>query len=1436
MSWDGEEVPEEENWGEEEENWGEEAWSNWVDPNADPWAYLIDDAYLLDDDPAPPTANQLWEIGGREDTKLEADPKEYIMTILEHDMDEVKEGGFPGLRAYIRLACKWDGAAAIPYAKKSFKALLDKTRNLADKTLRVGDKKKLLSCLLRNMQNAKRKYPEDGDGSGLGMMWEMLTTVLMREASSYTEPDPEEYVLVPEQYGAAGEGAEQCGEWPFLHDGNSTLAPAVVKRLINPNDSGWYKVAKWVLEQAPKHTTDKWKVSDQVKDGCPLCWLPLHLSFISTDNAEEPSGDPPTLKRRHEFPSSISNLDPSGALSSVDDRIAIAKLMRATILLRPTPNTHPDRQGGLLSGADFDKADIKELISRLPGLMLVNKQISAGAAAGSDDLIASGTAIDRYQKRMRLGPWMTQLKADIAKQTFQTNKDIAASLNIMGEGTHELAFQTPELKHNHEVSVNDLLMMSHLSTLIIAEDVHYTAIPKFKPRKPLPQLKPLHTTSEYGDWKKLQDESLWDSSNMIRALLRGRIKPKRRMGGMGFGGMDEDEDMAMAMAASMGHSVRGGKGGKEKEPGVSPLVSCTHFPAEVFAKIMLHYVVEYEDGQDQLELKVGQDRQAGGMTNFSMPGGRRGGKRGGKKGRRGRGGMMGGMGGMGFDMGYEGEGGEPGGGEGVFSGYVLEWENTSDQTEADRKSKKAPPMTTIEDTPLRGPVTGEEVAEAAAKELVAMPPCRAGKVIHSNPWRWPNLWDEDDESTQYQYYLFGASMMNYGADHGQQLNGSGMAGLSGAARGIAHFRYIGIPVNPEGFSDDDFQQAVAAQFAKAHALVLAGNDVHVPEHWVHNLGFAKESKRGGMMGMMGGMGGGMGGGRPTVVYTLEKHGSCGLVAPVSLGDAGRIHVSDIMARNITQLEAVARARAEQAYDATVHETLLQMHDSLWRERWNCVSTGGFDFANVGAASVAETEKVADNMKVWLKHLASLRAAFANLMPAWDTPGLSRDGRTADLERQQDHLELNLELGLLAFRQIHALTHHAQTKAANDRDSLKGDARACRDLSLLLLADADALLGGMIGGFVQNFPAFQAQFSTEFEKAPAQFEFLMKSTIRSFFLAGAHTEPDLGHMKPTSDWVKTAFQAQASRFRKAEGVMIGEANPVVAKAGGVKLNKLDAETADPGTWLTGDIMNFWMAVLEEEAKEKKTKCPYLIQATAASSIASEHTQLDSLGYMDAEFLDAECVVVPVSDSDGKSSGEHWSSLIYHKESNGLYVMDSMGIGDTANDAAKKYANKFQAYLTDKGREGATINVIKIPKQGNLADCGVYTCAIAYIAAQGDLSIFFDPAKIKSELSGGNIAGMRARMKSAVQEYGGHMKGKEFIYDGATAAGAAPEAPEEQANAAKVDELQFLIPGLATNQCEGFLAQKDIKGSVEKVVRGILNHQQQKKGSMMSNFGF
>ena len=71
---------------------------NWVD---DPWVYLMDDACQLDDDPAPATDAQLWAIGGREDTKLAADPKEYIMTILEHDMDEVKEGK----HSYFRNPC-----------------------------------------------------------------------------------------------------------------------------------------------------------------------------------------------------------------------------------------------------------------------------------------------------------------------------------------------------------------------------------------------------------------------------------------------------------------------------------------------------------------------------------------------------------------------------------------------------------------------------------------------------------------------------------------------------------------------------------------------------------------------------------------------------------------------------------------------------------------------------------------------------------------------------------------------------------------------------------------------------------------------------------------------------------------------------------------------------------------------------------------------------------------------------------------------------------------------------------------------------------------------------------------------------------------------------------------------------------------------------------
>ena len=59
------------------------------------------------------------------------------------------------------------------------------------------------------------------------MIWEMLTTVLMREASEYNMPDPEECVPVR---AAPGEGAALAVS--FLRGGVSALVPAVVLRLV----------------------------------------------------------------------------------------------------------------------------------------------------------------------------------------------------------------------------------------------------------------------------------------------------------------------------------------------------------------------------------------------------------------------------------------------------------------------------------------------------------------------------------------------------------------------------------------------------------------------------------------------------------------------------------------------------------------------------------------------------------------------------------------------------------------------------------------------------------------------------------------------------------------------------------------------------------------------------------------------------------------------------------------------------------------------------------------------------------------------------------------------------------------------------------------------------------------------------------------------------
>ena len=65
-----------------------------------------------------------------------------------------------------------------------------------------------------------------------------------------------------------------------------------------------------MLEQAPTHTTDEWKVSHQVKDGAPLNWLPLHLCFASV--AEDPE------EREYAFDAldELKYFAPSGLMAS----------------------------------------------------------------------------------------------------------------------------------------------------------------------------------------------------------------------------------------------------------------------------------------------------------------------------------------------------------------------------------------------------------------------------------------------------------------------------------------------------------------------------------------------------------------------------------------------------------------------------------------------------------------------------------------------------------------------------------------------------------------------------------------------------------------------------------------------------------------------------------------------------------------------------------------------------------------------------------------------------------------------------------------------------------------------------------------------------------------------------------------------------------------
>ena len=84
--------------------------------------------------------------------------------------------------------------------------------------------------------------------------------------------------------------------------------------------------------------------------------------------------------------------------------------------------------------------------------------------------------------------------------------------------------------------------------------------------------------------------------------------------------------------------------------------------------------------------------------------------------------------------------------------------------------------------PTRGPLSKADIVAFGDAKACFRPhaAARRGRVVHSNPFLWPDLWDT--ASPKNVLYLFGANLSNVTAGHGSSLHGCGMAGVYGISR------------------------------------------------------------------------------------------------------------------------------------------------------------------------------------------------------------------------------------------------------------------------------------------------------------------------------------------------------------------------------------------------------------------------------------------------------------------------------------------------------------------------------------------------------------------------------------------------------------------------------------------------------------------------------
>ena len=164
----------------------------------------------------------------------------------------------------------------------------------------------------------------------------------------------------------------------------------------------------------------------------------------------------------------------------------------------------------------------------------------------------------------------------------------------------------------------------------------------------------------------------------------------------------------------------------------------------------------------------------------------------------------------------------------------------------------------------------------------------------------------------------------------------------------------------------------------------------------------------------------------------------------------------------------------------------------------------------------------------------------------------------------------------------------------------------------------------------------------------------------------------------------------------------------------KVTRADINKLDGLNWLGDVVINFYMNLLAERAKENGMPQIYAFSSFFLTKLLMTGRKGVKRGTKNIDIFSMDLILVPVHLT------MHWCMAIIDMRANQIRCYDSLGgtnctcLNALENYLSEEYVDRFKKPLTTKFN---LIHMDSIPKQSNNSDCGVFVCKYAECISWG-----------------------------------------------------------------------------------------------------------------------